>query len=72
MRNLVYIQNTEELWECDCDYPLEKGEIFSLDVYDGKSIVEERWLEVIDKEIDIKSGMIKYNTKIANVPWAKK
>lgn len=72
MRNLVYIQNTKELWERDGDYPLEKGEIFSLDVYDGKSFVEERWLKVIDKEKDIKSGMIKYNTKIANVPWAKK
>ena len=72
MRELVYIQNTEELWETEGDYPLEKGEIFSLDVYDGNRFVEERWLEVVDKEKDIKSGMTKYNTQIANVPWAKK
>ena len=72
MRSLVYIQNTDELWESEGDYTLEKGEVFSLDVYDGNCFVEERWLEVVDKEKDIKSGMTKYNTKIANVPWAKK
>ena len=72
MRDLVYIQETEELWECKGDYPLEKGEVFSLDVYDGNCFVEERWLEVVDIEKDTESGMTKYNTKIANVPWAKK
>ena len=75
MREIVFIQNTEELWECDCDcdcdYPLEKGEVFSFDIYEGSLFVEQRWLEVVDIEKDNESGTIKYITKKANVPWAK-
>lgn len=72
MKILIYIQNTKELWECNSDYPLEKDEIICLNIYDKKGDCEkEIWLEVVDLEKDIKSEMFKYNTKIANVPWAK-
>ena len=71
MRDLVYIQDTEELWECKGDYPLEKGEVFSFDIYEGRLLVEVRWLEVVDIEKDTESGMTKYITKKAHLPWAK-
>lgn len=72
MKILIYIQNTKELWECESDYPLEKGEIFCLNIFDEKGDCEkEMWLKVVNFKKNIKNEMTKYNTKIANVPWAK-
>ena len=71
MRDIVYIQDTDEKWECEGNSPLENGEIFSLDCYEEGILVEEKWLKVVEIIKDTESGQITYNTIIANVPWAK-